>query len=122
MLLRSCARWRNRQSTHQTANDGREIRGTLSQPEEAGFWRIDCCLPFCLLFSAICFPQGAATGRLSKAGRSKRYWALSANRRLLCFLVGLACTAGTVVASCQSSLATLSQLSNGVTSPLIEGF
>jgi hypothetical protein len=53
---------------------------------------------FWLLFSAIYFLQGAATGRLFKAARSKRYWALSARGRLLCLLVGLGCVAGTVAA------------------------
>jgi hypothetical protein len=52
---------------------------------------------FWLLFSAIYFLQGAASGKLSKAARSKRYWTLSARGRVLCLFVGVACI-GTVVA------------------------
>ena len=51
-----------------------------------------------LLFSAIYLLQGAATGRLSKAARSKKYWVLSRRGRLLCLLVGVTCIVGTVIA------------------------
>ena len=50
-----------------------------------------------LLFSAIYFLKGASTGKLSKAARSKRYWTLSANGRLLCLLAGAVCVVGTVI-------------------------
>jgi len=53
---------------------------------------------FWLLFSAIYFLQGAATGKLTKAPRSRKYWALSARSRILCLLVGAARVVGTVVA------------------------
>jgi hypothetical protein len=53
---------------------------------------------FWLLFAAIYFLQGAVTGRLFKAARSKQYWGLSARSRLLCLLVGLVCVVGTVIA------------------------
>lgn len=52
---------------------------------------------FWLLFSAIYFLQGAATGKLSKAARSKRYWLLSARGRVLCLFLGVVCVVGTVV-------------------------
>jgi hypothetical protein len=50
------------------------------------------------LFAAIYTLQGAATGKLVKAARSRHYWSLSARGRLLCLLVGLICVAGTVIA------------------------
>jgi hypothetical protein len=53
---------------------------------------------FWLLFAAIYFLQGAATGKLSKAARSRQYWALSGRGRLLCYLVGVICVVGTVIA------------------------
>jgi hypothetical protein len=53
---------------------------------------------FWLLLSAIYFLQGAATGKLTKAARSKKYWALSAGGRILCLLIGVACVVGMVIA------------------------
>jgi hypothetical protein len=53
---------------------------------------------FWLLFAAIYFLQGAATGRLTKAARSREYWSLSAGSRILCLLVGVACAVGMVIA------------------------
>jgi hypothetical protein len=53
---------------------------------------------FWLLFSAIYFLQGAATGKLSKAARSKRYWCLSARGRFVCLVVGVGWVVGTVAA------------------------
>jgi len=52
---------------------------------------------FWLLFAAIYFLQGAATGRLRKTKRSKQYWGLSARGRFLCLLVGVICGVGTVM-------------------------
>ena len=53
---------------------------------------------FWLLFLAIYFLQGAASGKLYKAARSKQYWALSARGRVLCLFVGVVCVVSTVVA------------------------
>jgi hypothetical protein len=52
---------------------------------------------FWLLFAAIYFLQGAATGKLYKAARSRQYWVLSSRGRFLCLLVGSISAVGTVI-------------------------
>jgi hypothetical protein len=49
----------------------------------------------CKMMAAL---SGAATGKLTKAARSGKYWAFSARSRILCLLVGLACVVATVIA------------------------
>src|ERR1700722_13344988 len=53
---------------------------------------------FWLLFAAIYFLHGAATGKLSKTPKSKRYWSLSRRGRFLCLVVGITCAVGTILA------------------------
>jgi hypothetical protein len=53
---------------------------------------------FWLLFAAIYFLQGTATGKLYKAARSRQFWALSGRGRVLCLLIGVACVVGMVIA------------------------
>jgi hypothetical protein len=52
---------------------------------------------FWLVFAAIGFLQAAATGKLSKAARSKRYWQLSGKGRCLCLIIGIGCVVGTIL-------------------------
>jgi len=52
---------------------------------------------FWFLFAAIYCLQGAATGKLLKAPRSKQYWPLSGRNRFLCLIAGIVCVVGTVL-------------------------
>jgi hypothetical protein len=52
---------------------------------------------FWLLFAAIGLLQAAATGKMSKAPRSKRYWQLSGKSRCVCLVICIGCVVGTIL-------------------------